>query len=142
MWRLYFDAQMEKHERQPTRTLPPLNLGLIFKAYNIDGNIAILDEETKNCWFNYDLEPTFVENIDSYPEVELLKIPQNYGKEKTSVIGGVGKTVRIMGLLKGNSEYKNICGSSYSSILVTNIIDKTQFLKKINSLPEYCVTVE
>ena len=118
---------MQKHERQPTRTLPPLNLGLIFKAYNINGEIAILDEETKNCWFGYNLESTFVENITSYPEIKLLERPPNYGKEKTSVIGGVGKTVRIMGLLKGNTEYKNICGSEYSNILVTNINDENIF---------------
>lgn len=133
---------MERQERQPTRTLPPLNLGLVFKAYNVNGDIVILDEETKNCWFDYDIKPTVVENITSYPEVELLKMPQNYGREKISTIGGVGKTVRIMGLLKGNSDYKNICGSNYCTILSTNINDKSVFLKKIDTLPEGCVTVE
>ena len=132
---------MKKSERQPTRTLPPLNLGLVFKAYNVHGKIAILDEETKNVWFGYDLKPTKIDNITSYPEVKLLPIP-DYGKEKHAIIGGVGKTLRRVGLLKGNPDYRNIYGSSFANIFVTNILNKDEFSEKLDSLPEYCVTVE
>ena len=133
---------MQRQERQPTRTLPPLNLGLVFKAYIVNGEIAILDEESGGVWFHYDFTPTIVENITSYPEIKLLEIPKNYGKEKVSTIGGVGKTVRIMGVMKGNTDYKNVKGNSFENIFVTNINDRDEFLNKLNSLPRNCVNIE
>ncbi len=120
--------------RQVTRTLPALNLGKVFKAYNIKGNIGIYDEETGNVWFDYDLHSTKIENLHEYEEVELLNFPSNYGQEKNAVIGGIGRTLRIVGLIKGHADFTRLHGKTHVTIYATNISDETSFQERMDEL--------
>lgn len=129
---------MEKvGKRQHTRTLAPLNLSLEFKVYNIDGDLGVLDEETKKLWFGYNLEPEYVENLDTYEQVSLSPLPPGYGEFKNCTIGGVGKTKRVIGLIRGGGET-----DKHTVVYASNIEDLEMFKNGIEKLTDEIVTIE
>lgn len=128
---------MEKvGKRQHTRTLPPLNLSLVYRSYLINEKVGVFDEETEKVWFGYDLEPTHVENIDSYEQVYLDPFPEGYGEIKNNTIGGVGKTKRIIGLIRGIEEAK------YTIVFACNIQDFDYFKYGMDKLTDEIVVIE
>ena len=122
---------MTSFKRQHTKTLPPLNLGQVFRFFIIGDKIATLNEETGKVWLGYDLNLTEVENIEQYKEVKLLSIPEKYGCEKEAVIGGIGKTKRVIGVIKGSKDYEKINGKCFVDFYATNVTNYEDFKRRV-----------
>jgi len=101
-------------------------------VFDINGLIGILDEDTKKVWMGYESKLTDVGDINNYKELTMYTLPENYGEEKVATIGGIGKTLRITGLIKGCAEYMKT--HKFVAIYVTNIEDKVLFEKNIKEM--------
>ena len=85
-----------------TQTLPSLNAGDPFVVVRLDaGRLGVVDDDTRRVWVEEAYVPEHVGNRHKLPHVALPSFPEHYGAWQRKSIGGLSKTMRRVGALRG-----------------------------------------
>ena len=128
---------MKRAKRENTTTLDRFNRGRPLRVFDNDDQICIIDYNTGKVWEGYNIGSTYFPKWRDYEEIKLKKIPSEYVKEsvKSAGIGGVGVTLRFIGLYKAHINIKR--KANYTVVYATNIKDKDDFETKMKVVDEH-----
>lgn len=92
-----------------TRTLPAFNYGQPLRVVRLDdGRLAVVDStDVSHAWIEHEWSSTRIAGIEHLPQVEVPPIPSQYGRWLKTSIGGVSKTVRRTGILRGKPSWRD-----------------------------------
>ncbi len=119
--------------RQNTHTVNNTNDGKMYRIVKHEEKLGVVDETTKKVWWGYNNTPS-VANFDDLTFIEISRAPPNYCKEKKCVIGGIGKTIRYVGLVKACA--KSLREKITCSVLAVNIPDMNYFHITMESISD------
>ena len=96
-------------QRLPTPTaLESFNHGKALQVVHLpDGKLGVVDEKRNRVWVEYDLQSVSFANIASLPRVDIPSLPHGYGKWLTTSVGGVSSTVRLVNIVRAQTNAKS-----------------------------------